>query len=241
MNNPTVHGYDQLANSYRFFEKLMFGSDLENARTALLNSIPACRSALILGDGNGRLLDALLSSQPECEITSIDQSKKMLDIQQQRLSNHPLRGNVTWRHQDARSFEGFENQFDLLVSAFFLDCFTARDLETHLPRWLNSLRPGGLFYFVDFQEPDSGWKRMRGKLCLTAMHHFFRWQTDLPNRTLVNMNAALDQCALEMLASQNMSHDLICTRLYRVLTVEENERSQAGRTQEKRQHQSSEE
>lgn len=215
MRNHTDHGYDQLAGRYQLLEKLMFGSHLKRARTALLTSIPACRSALVLGDGDGRLLEALLTTQPECKITSIDQSQKMLEIQQERLSNHPRRDNVTWRQQDTREFEGFEHQFDLLVSAFFLDCFTSQELETHLPLWLNTLRPGGHFYFVDFQQPDSGWKRFRGKLYLAMMHHFFRWRTNLKNRKLVDLNGALNQCSLELVVSQNMSHDLISVRLYR--------------------------
>lgn len=215
MRNHTDHGYDQLAGRYQLLEKLMFGSHLKRARTALLTSIPACRSALVLGDGDGRLLEALLTTQPECKITSIDQSQKMLEIQQERLSNHPRRDNVTWRQQDTREFEGFDHQFDLLVSAFFLDCFTSQELETHLPLWLNTLRPGGHFYFVDFQQPDSGWKRFRGKLYLAMMHHFFRWRTNLKNRKLVDLNGALNQCPLELVVSQNMSHDLISVRLYR--------------------------
>ena len=218
MRNHTDHGYDQLASRYQLLEKLMFGSHLKKARTALLTSIPECRSALVLGDGDGRLLEALLTNQPECQITSIDQSQRMLEIQQERLATHPQRDNVNWRQQDARELEGFGHQFDLLVSAFFLDCFDSQELEKHLPLWLNTLRPGGHFYFVDFQEPGSGWKRLRGKLYLTMMHHFFRCCTNLKNRRLVDLNGALNTCPLELIVSQNMSHDLISVRLYRMVT-----------------------
>ncbi|OUW85465.1 MAG: hypothetical protein CBD74_03415 [Saprospirales bacterium TMED214] len=215
MPKDTHHGYDQLAGRYQLFEKLMFGSSLAKARTALLSSIPACRSALVLGDGDGRLLEQLLTTQPNCQITSIDQSRRMLEIQQKCLSHHPRRDDVTWRQQDARELEGFDRQFDLLVSAFFLDCFTFQELETHVPLWLNTLRPGGHFYLVDFQEPDSGWRRLRGKMYLSTMHHFFRWYTNLPNRVLVDWKQVLNQCPLELVALQNMNRDLISVQLYR--------------------------
>ena len=55
MSKQTDHGYDRLAKPYHFFEKLMFGENLKTARTALLDSIPACSSALVLGDGLTRL------------------------------------------------------------------------------------------------------------------------------------------------------------------------------------------
>lgn len=219
MPEDTHHGYDQLAGRYQLFEKLMFGSSLAKARTALLSSIPACRSALVLGDGDGRLLEQLLATQPDCQITSIDQSRRMLEIQQKRLSHHPRRDHVTWRQQDARELEGFDRQFDLLVAAFFLDCFTGPDLEIHLPRWLSTLRRGGHFYVVDFQQPDAGLKRLRGKMYLSAMHHFFRWYTNLPNRQLVDINHALNRCPVELIASQKMSRDLIIIRLYRMITA----------------------
>ena len=218
MFNQTGHGYDKLADRYHLLEKLMFGSQLNKARTALLSLLPACRSALVLGDGDGRLLESLLTTQPECQITSIDQSGRMLEIQQKRLSNHRLRGNVSWRQQDARNIKGLDGQFDLLVSAFFLDCFTFQELETHVPLWLNTLRPDGHFYLVDFQEPESGWKRLRGKMYLTAMHHFFRWCTNLPNREIVDWNKVLNQCPLELVALQNMNRDLISIQLYRTGT-----------------------
>ena len=218
MLNQTDHGYDKLADRYQLLEKLMFGSHLNRARTALLSLIPACRSALVLGDGDGRLLESLLTTQPECQITSIDQSERMLEIQQKRLSNHRLRANVSWRQQDARNLKGFDGQFDLLVSAFFLDCFTFQELETHVPLWLNTLRPGGHFYLVDFQEPDSGWNRLRGKMYLTAMHHFFRWHTNLPNRKLVDLHQVLNQCPLELVALQDMNRDLIRVQLYQMVT-----------------------
>ena len=216
MRNHSDHGYDHLACRYQLIETLIFGSRLKKARTALLSSIPACRSALVLGDGDGRLLEALLTAQPKCQITSVDQSQRMLEIQQQRISNHPRSNNVRWLQQDARKLEGFDHQYDLLVSAFFLDCFTGEELEMNLRKWLNCVRPHGLFYFVDFQEPGAGWKRVRGKLCLAAMHYFFRRYTNLPNRKLVDLNGALDQCPLELVTSENVSHDLISARLYRI-------------------------
>lgn len=219
MRNHTNHGYDQLADRYHLLEKMMFGSSLAKARTALLSSIPPCHSALLFGDGDGRFLEAFLSMQPECQITSVDQSQRMLDIQQQRLLDHPLRDNVTWLQQDIRDFAANRQQFDLLVTAFFLDCFSAEDLRTHLPVWLSALKPDGHFYFVDFQKPDKGWKRLRGRVYLKIMHLFFRWYTDLPNEELVDINSVLPACPMELLESKDMSHDLICARLYRMASA----------------------
>ena len=214
MRDQSSNGYDRLARHYRILETLMFGSGLQRSRTALVESIPPCQNALILGDGDGRLLESFLSSQPECQITSVDQSSKMLKLQRRRLANHPQRGNVTWKQQDARDLQDCNSKFDLLITAFFLDCLTLQELEQHLPGWLSTLRSGGWFYFVDFRQPDSGWQLMRGRICLTIMHWFFRRLTDLPNHTLVNMEAVLNRYPIELVASKNMNHELISSRLY---------------------------
>ena len=220
MRDQSSTGYDRLARHYEILETLMFGVGLQRSRTALLESIPPCQNALLLGDGDGRLLESFLSSQPECQITSVDQSPGMLERQQLRLAHHPQRRNVTWLQQDARSLSNCSGKFDLLITAFFLDCLTPRDLEQHLPRWLATVMSGGSFYFVDFRQPDSGWKRVRGRIYLAMMHWFFRWQTDLPNRNLVNLEAVLNRYPLELLASRNMNHDLISSRLFRLSNTE---------------------
>ena len=220
MCDPSSTGYDRLAKHYQFLETLMFGTGLQRSRTALLESIPACQNALLLGDGDGRLLESFLSSQPECQITSIDQSPGMLERQQLRLAHHPQRSNVSWLQQDARHLSDDNSKFDLLIAAFFLDCLTPQELEQHLPHWLAKVVPGGWFYFVDFRLPDPGWKRVRGRCYLAMMHWFFRWQTDLPNRNLINLESVLDRYPIELVASRYRNHDLISSRLYRLPPME---------------------
>ena len=205
-------GYDQLARRYRLLEMIMFGNDLQRARTSLLDRIPDEGRALVLGDGDGRFLQQFHHAKPGWDFLSIDQSSAMLRLQKERL---PSLSDDCFQQAELRSWRPNAGSFDLLVTCFFLDCFSETDLTALLPRWLRGLRRGGLFYLVDFQHPSRGWRRVRASCYLSAMHHFFRWQTGLSNHRLVDLSALVDRFPLDQLDSAESSQNLIAARLYR--------------------------
>ena len=117
---------------------------------------------------------------------------------------------------DARAFQPDRGHFDCLATLFFLDCFDQADLNRAFPRWLAAVRPGGFFLMVDFQQPAHGWRRLRATVYLNLMHCFFRWQTRLPNRKLVDIDTVLRDQPISPVSINTSSCDLITERLYRV-------------------------
>ena len=186
-----VAGYDRLARVYRWLEWPVFRRGLQQARTSLLGELPTADRILVLGDGDGRLLEALHRAQPRAEFVSVDQSPGMLEQQRRRLRGGAgeASGRVTWVCADLLKHCPEPGGFDLLVTAFFVDCFDEPELRRGLPVWLASLRPGGHWLMVDFVEPASGWHRWRARFWLAWMHAFFRFQTGCPNRRLVDWRA----------------------------------------------------
>ncbi|MGI9473700.1 MAG: class I SAM-dependent methyltransferase [Rubripirellula sp.] len=209
-------GYDRLAKHYRRLEYVLFGNELQKSRVAMLPSLPSCRSALVLGDGDGRLLKALCQSQPECRITSLDQSARMLEIQQQRMQATEGSERVTYLKQDARDLRPVASSLDLLVTPYFLDCFTLDDLTRCIPLWLSGVRHEGWLYVVDFHQPSQGWQRLRAKLLLSLMHRFFRWQTNLPNHRLVDLDAVLSAQPMRLTKQATYSRGLMRAQLYQI-------------------------
>lgn len=226
MNSPAENcesGYDDLARAYRWFELVMFQKRLWRARIALVDSIktnlPRSPRVLVLGDGDGRLLSHLCTSLPTATFTSVEKSEKMLRLQQERTASHKTR--VKLIHADATKLAAsdfeIDASYDLLVSAFFLDCFSEQTLNRCLPVWLQSMKPGGLFYWVDFMQPKAGWQYYRAKIYLTIMHVFFRCTTDLANKQLVDIDGVLSQQPLHCVADSRSDHGLISSRLYRLV------------------------
>ncbi|CAN0331203.1 unnamed protein product, partial [Hapterophycus canaliculatus] len=192
-------GYDRLASVYQTIEQIVFGRQLQAARTALLDELPGWQRMLILGDGDGRLLKAItkgMSIDSSQMIVSVDHSVSMLNRQKQRVAGEPVSEQIEWIQTDALSFVPEPYSFDVIVTPFFLDCFTEEQLQAGLPKWVGGLHQKGQWYYVDFVVPKSGWKRLGAKCLSRIMHWFFRIMTGLPNRHLLDATDHLLQCGL---------------------------------------------
>lgn len=229
--NPTVssrsqRGYDRLALAYRATEWLVFGDQLQRARVGLIDELLPWNRLLIFGDGNGRLLEHLCAKQfgtlkerltgNACgRITSVDHSLQMLRRQQARVDSIYATAQVDYVHADACGYQPEVGAYDIVVTPFFLDCFSLAELNEHLPHWLAALPVGGVLLHVDFIVPQSPWQRPRAKLLLWAMHHYFRWQTGLANRNLVDTRPVIDQCGLRMESERISGGGMITAQLWR--------------------------
>lgn len=182
------------------------------ARTALLNGLPTLKDVLILGEGDGRLLKVFLEGQPDCSVTVLEQSARMVELARDRLSPQQ-RERVRFLLEDAVTFKLDSARYDLVVTAFFLDCFTQKQLVHLVPKLAESLKPGGLWYYADFAPPPQGWRRVWGTVYLTAMHAFFRAQTGLQTWQLADPGPLFERC-LKLLERRDLSHGLLTCRLY---------------------------
>jgi SAM-dependent methyltransferase len=111
--------FDRVAPHYRWLETVVFGNQLQQARGAFVREIRPPRRALIVGEGDGRFLAQLLSTG-EPWIDCVEVSAGMIALARKRTCN----ARVTFIQCDIRDLTLCEAQYDLLVSHFFLDCFT---------------------------------------------------------------------------------------------------------------------
>ncbi|MCA9158551.1 MAG: class I SAM-dependent methyltransferase [Planctomycetales bacterium] len=225
-SSRSQRGYDRLALSYRATEWLVFGQQLQRARVAMVNELPPWNRLLILGDGNGRLLEQLCvrqlrfatersSGDAPSRITSLDHSPRMLRLQRARVESIHAAEYVEFIQADACGYKPEVGAYDVVVTPFFLDCFSLAELESHLPRWMEALRVGGTLLYVDFLVPQSPWQRPRAKLLLWAMHLYFRWQTGLANRQLVDTRPLIEQCGMRMEREQIGGGGMLTAQLWR--------------------------
>ncbi len=214
----TARGYDRLARAYRWLEWPVFGRRLQHARTCLLGELPPARRVLVLGDGDGRLLAALRRVQPAAEIVSVDLSPAMLRQQRRRLGAEPpgAAAGVRWICADALTRQFEADRFDLLVTAFFLDCFDEAGLRHGLPRWLVALAPGGHWLIVDFVVPDGCWRSRRARFWLACMHALFRLATGCPNRRLLDWRSIPTGRESRLLARRDDRTGMIRAELFEV-------------------------
>jgi len=179
-------GFDFLAPYYDGMEALLAGKKLDLCRIAHLAGLPVCREALLVGEGHGRFLVQLLKSQPEVRITSVDSSAGMLWVARARLRRAGLPGDrVTFRKKNLLEWTPPPAAYDLIVTNFFLDCFTAAQLAELVPRLAAAAQSGAHWLVADFQIPSRrGWRRLRAVIIHWVMYRFFRIVTRLPARSL---------------------------------------------------------
>jgi SAM-dependent methyltransferase len=177
--------FDRLAPAYHLLECLTFGPLLQRCRTAHLNRLGGCRSALVLGDGDGRFLAELLRAYPELRADSLDISPAMIALARQRVDAIPgAAARVRFVVADARTTPPPGDDYDLVVTNFLLDCFDAADQGRVIDRAAAACGPTALWLDGDFRLPAGGWPRRAARVLLAGMYLFFRVVTRLPTGRL---------------------------------------------------------
>jgi ubiquinone/menaquinone biosynthesis C-methylase UbiE len=178
--------FDFIAPVYRTLEAVAFGGDLQRARVACLGEIGTPRRALIVGEGNGRFLCELLRRHPSIEVDCVDMSQRMLELARQwierRLPADAAR--VRFLRHDITSWSPPEAFYDLVVTHFFLDCFSENRIADIVNRLSRAATSSATWLLADFCMPAGGFARVRARLWLAAMYRFFQITAGIEAREL---------------------------------------------------------
>jgi ubiquinone/menaquinone biosynthesis C-methylase UbiE len=168
--------FDAIAPWYRALEAIAFGGVLQRSRVACLPEIGSPRRALIVGEGNGRFLCELLRGQPDLEVVSVDASERMLRLAEKRIRSEFPSGihRVRFICADVASWSPPEHRFDLIVTHFFLDCFSGDRIADIVNKLWRAAMPNATWLLADFCMPAEGFARVRAGLWLAAMYRFFQ-------------------------------------------------------------------
>jgi ubiquinone/menaquinone biosynthesis C-methylase UbiE len=179
--------FDSVAPWYRTLETIAFGNALQRARIACLAEISSPRRALIVGEGNGRFLSAVLQRHPLIRVDCVDSSERMLDLaRRQILEISPNEiGRVTFLREDIRTWTPTD-RYDLIVTHFFLDCFTTGQVGHVVAKLAQAAAPDAVWLLADFTIPDAGFARGHARAWLAVMYWFFRCVAGLEARELVD-------------------------------------------------------
>jgi ubiquinone/menaquinone biosynthesis C-methylase UbiE len=179
--------FDRLAPFYRAMEFFTAGGKLQKCRTAFLNDIPIPRRVLIAGEGHGKFLPECVRKFPESDITVVDSSGKMLEIaRKQTTSPH-----VEFVLADMLAWDAPPGGYDLIVTNFFLDCFSADTLPVVVSRLGRLATPEAHWLLADFRVADGRAAGLRSRAILTLLYLFFRIICRLQARALIPPDSLL--------------------------------------------------
>jgi ubiquinone/menaquinone biosynthesis C-methylase UbiE len=153
---------------------------LQDHRTAFLAAAEGKYKALIVGDGDGRFLQALVNSYPHLEIDSLELSGGMLAQARRRVSSPQAR----FIQGDVFAFDFELSHYEVLFTHFFLDCFTTANLSVLVTKLSATLTPDAIWIVSEFRSANRGWRKFYTSAWLAAMYCFFGFATGLKTKSL---------------------------------------------------------
>jgi ubiquinone/menaquinone biosynthesis C-methylase UbiE len=183
--------FNPVARPYRWMEYLTFGRSLERCRTHFLPQFANRRSALVLGDGDGRFLARLLAANPSLHADAVDTSANMLHLlthRAQAVSPH-IQTCLRTHQTSALTFTP-DRTYDLIVTHFFIDCLTQSEVDTLAQRLARFARPDTVWLFSDFRIP-AGAMHWPARALVRLLYLGFRILTGLRTAVLPDHAAAL--------------------------------------------------
>lgn len=212
-------GFGRLAQVYETLERAVYGDLLQRARLALVDELTGAKRILILGEGDGRFVLALLQRHKTCSVTVLEHSPGMVTRARARLEAclPEARARVTFQQEDALKAGFSAHEYDAVVTNFFLDLFSEVQLRPLLESLDACLEPGGLWLLSDFAPPSAvhdGRQRLLSRLLLPLMYTFFRLTTGLPATRLVSPQPFLQACGLRLERAERFRGGFVYAELW---------------------------
>jgi ubiquinone/menaquinone biosynthesis C-methylase UbiE len=206
--------FDSIARLYRWMEYLSFGRALERCRNHFLPQLAERRSAVVLGDGDGRFLARLLAENSQLQADAIDTSATMLHLLTRRAETDTPGSHIRLHtHQmNALTFTP-DHPCDLIVTHFFLDCLTQAELDGLARRLAQHAMPNALWLVSDFRIPD-GLMRWPARTLVRSLYFAFGLFAGLRTHALPDHAAALIGAGFQRKAQQLSLAGLLTTELW---------------------------
>jgi ubiquinone/menaquinone biosynthesis C-methylase UbiE len=210
MSSPA--NFDPIARPYRTLEYLTLGRKLEQTRLHFIPKLRMARNALVLGDGDGRFLASFLAINTSVQTTAVDSSAAMLDLLRRRCS--PYVSRLKTVQVDALIFTpATDVPYDLVVSHFFLDCFTEEQLQQLIARITPALRPGAQWLVSDFRVPP-GNMHLPARIFVRSLYLAFRLLTGLRVTQLPDHAGCLSAAGFHCIGRQMFLSGILTTELW---------------------------
>ncbi|PIQ22025.1 MAG: SAM-dependent methyltransferase, partial [Cytophagales bacterium CG18_big_fil_WC_8_21_14_2_50_42_9] len=179
-----AHSFSPVAGFYDTLAHFVFGRNLQEAQAANLQSMADNIRILIIGGGTGWILQQVLQNTQNSSIVYLEASGSMLKKTEERIGQITLSNQIEYRLGTEADIKQAEN-FDLLITNFFLDLFSPVYLQSILNKLDDALAPDGKWLITDFVMPISGkLAHLRAMLLFKSMYLFFRLTCGISATTL---------------------------------------------------------
>lgn len=179
--------FDLIAPYYHWLEIIFAQKKMQRARLALLSDIPRPVHILLVGEGPGLFLEKCHESFPEAMITYVDASNAMLKKTERKLLKKYFSiKNIELLHENIFHWQPEKEKYDLLVTHFFLDCFTAPELEQIIKKMTLAATPDANWLIADFHMPSPWLLKKSSQLLVKFLLFFFKVTADVSTEKFID-------------------------------------------------------
>jgi tRNA (cmo5U34)-methyltransferase len=194
MSSLPDSGFDYVAAFYDPLARLVYGRALQQAQQAALSALPEGKPrVLVIGGGTGWVLGEILHQRPEAQVLYLEASEQMLRRSQQFLRQHwPTKLTQVEFRLGTEAALWPEEQFEAIVTFFFLDLFEPVRLRQLTTRLQAARKPEAPWLLADFARPQTWWQHGM----VATMYAFFGLTTGISARRRPRIEAELQRLGL---------------------------------------------
>ncbi|MEL6562009.1 MAG: class I SAM-dependent methyltransferase [Bacteroidota bacterium] len=196
------NNFNFVAPFYESLKKIVFGKQLKIAEQYFAGLIKSGDRVLIVGGGNGDILNHIKSG---CFIDYIELSKAMIT----NAAKQQYNGEIRMINEDFLSAK-LEKKYDWIITNFFLDVFNQAHLIKACEKLYLLLKDDGQFIVTDFYPTN----RIGGKILLKLMHVFFKLVSGLESNSLKNIPDFLLKTGFEASQEKFWAHGKIFSFIF---------------------------
>jgi ubiquinone/menaquinone biosynthesis C-methylase UbiE len=200
--------YDNTTWFYERLSKLVFGQAQVKAQEYFLSRVRTGSDILIIGGGTGGILESLTSLHPSgLHITYVEISANMMALSRKRNTGQ---NEVTYITKNIEEVK-FNQQFDVVITAFLFDNFSEESLTAIFPIINAQVKPDGIWLNTDFQLTGPLWQ----KVMLKSMYIFFRLMGAVKVTCLPDTKRMFRVHGYHLLDKKTFYGNFILTAVYR--------------------------
>lgn len=145
--------FDRIAHRYDLLNRVLsLGIDTQWRRKAIRQALMSSpQRALDIATGTGDMAILLARKAPDCEITGLDISARMLDIAREKIAKRGLSGQVEFKQGDSENLPFADNTFQVITVAFGVRNF--ENTLQGLKECYRVLQPSGQLVVLEFSQP----------------------------------------------------------------------------------------
>ncbi|NND31735.1 MAG: bifunctional demethylmenaquinone methyltransferase/2-methoxy-6-polyprenyl-1,4-benzoquinol methylase UbiE [Saprospiraceae bacterium] len=147
--------FDNIARRYDLLNRLLTGGIDTKWRKITVKHALKSKPKIILdiATGTGDIAILLARNAPDCQITALDLSEKMLELARVKSQKRSLATQITFLQGDSENLPFDDNTYDAITVAFGVRNFenTMRGLEEAR----RVLKPGGQMNILEFSRPTT--------------------------------------------------------------------------------------